>query len=96
LHCAGASSPGEIFTAPFATSNTVGENARDHLAFSCPPRCTMCGHKGATLQHPAWAGTNAGFVSFLIEKTRGDAGRLMGAGQTCVCGDCLQDQRERA
>jgi hypothetical protein len=24
-------------------------------------RCTKCGHKGATLQHPGWAGTHIGF-----------------------------------
>jgi hypothetical protein len=24
-------------------------------------RCTRCGHKGATIQHPAWGGTDVGF-----------------------------------
>jgi len=27
-------------------------------------RCTKCGHKGATLQHPGWAGTHVGFQPF--------------------------------
>jgi hypothetical protein len=27
-------------------------------------RCTCCGHKGATLQHPDWAGANVGFMPF--------------------------------
>jgi hypothetical protein len=27
-------------------------------------RCTKCGHKGATLQHPGWAGTHIGFQPF--------------------------------
>ena len=27
-------------------------------------RCIMCGHKGATLQHPGWAGTHIGFQPF--------------------------------
>jgi hypothetical protein len=27
-------------------------------------RCAACGHKGATLQHPGWAGANVGFQSF--------------------------------
>jgi len=27
-------------------------------------RCTACGHKGATLQHPGWAGANIGFQPF--------------------------------
>jgi hypothetical protein len=27
-------------------------------------RCTKCGHKGATLQHPGWAGNHIGFQPF--------------------------------
>jgi len=27
-------------------------------------RCTACGHKGATIQHPGWGGQNVGFLSF--------------------------------
>ena len=27
-------------------------------------RCTKCGHKGATLQHPGWAGTHIGVQPF--------------------------------
>jgi hypothetical protein len=27
-------------------------------------RCTACGHKGATLQHPGWAGAQVGFQPF--------------------------------
>ena len=27
-------------------------------------RCTVCGHKGATLQHPGWAGAHIGFQPF--------------------------------
>jgi hypothetical protein len=27
-------------------------------------RCTKCGYKGATLQHPGWAGTHIGFQPF--------------------------------
>ena len=26
--------------------------------------CTACGHKGATLQHPGWAGAHIGFQPF--------------------------------
>jgi hypothetical protein len=26
--------------------------------------CTCCGHKGATLQHPSWGGSEVGFVPF--------------------------------
>jgi hypothetical protein len=27
-------------------------------------RCTVCGHKGATLQHPSWGGNGIGFLPF--------------------------------
>jgi hypothetical protein len=27
-------------------------------------RCTACGHKGATLQHPGWGGADLGFLPF--------------------------------
>jgi hypothetical protein len=27
-------------------------------------RCTACGHKGATIQHPGWAGEHIGFMPF--------------------------------
>jgi hypothetical protein len=27
-------------------------------------RCTRCGGKGATLQHPGWAGNHVGFYPF--------------------------------
>jgi hypothetical protein len=27
-------------------------------------RCTACGHKGATLQHPGWGGADVGFLPF--------------------------------
>ena len=27
-------------------------------------RCTACGHKGATLQHPSWAGERGGWEPF--------------------------------
>jgi hypothetical protein len=31
-------------------------------------RCTACGTKGATIQHPGWAGNNVGFLPFPVEK----------------------------
>ena len=30
-------------------------------------RCTNCGEKGATLQHPGWAGNHIGFYPFPTE-----------------------------
>jgi len=27
-------------------------------------RCSLCGHKGATLTHPSWAGLQVGFAPF--------------------------------
>src|SRR5271167_1543407 len=29
-------------------------------------RCTACGRKGATLQHPGWAGEHIGFIPFPV------------------------------
>ena len=31
-------------------------------------RCTECGHKGATLQHPSWLGANEGFAPFPTDR----------------------------
>jgi hypothetical protein len=41
-----------------ASSNVLRERAR----------CMRCGHKGATLQHPGWAGANVGFIPFPVHK----------------------------
>jgi hypothetical protein len=27
-------------------------------------RCTRCGHKGASIQHPGWGGAHVGFLPF--------------------------------
>jgi hypothetical protein len=35
---------------------------------SAGARCTSCGGKGATLQHPGWAGNNVGFYPFPTEE----------------------------
>jgi hypothetical protein len=29
-------------------------------------RCTACGHKGATIQHPRWGGADVGFLPFPV------------------------------
>jgi hypothetical protein len=29
-------------------------------------RCTVCGHRGATLQHPGWVDTVVGFQQFPV------------------------------
>jgi hypothetical protein len=31
-------------------------------------RCTACGNKGATIQHPGWAGEHIGFMPFPVER----------------------------
>ena len=31
-------------------------------------RCTRCGHKGATIQHPGWGGADVGFLPFPAHK----------------------------
>jgi hypothetical protein len=32
-------------------------------------RCTRCGNKGATIQHPGWGGNDIGFLPFPTEQT---------------------------
>ena len=34
-------------------------------------RCTACGHKGATIQHPGWAGEHVGFMPYPIDRAGG-------------------------
>jgi len=59
--------------APFACAVAVirrGPNASsDKLRAGA--RCTSCGGKGGTLQHPGWAGNNAGFAPFPISTAAG-------------------------
>jgi hypothetical protein len=43
------------------------ETSSDRLRQSA--RCTQCGHKGATLQHPGWAGTHIGFQPFPVSSS---------------------------
>jgi hypothetical protein len=31
-------------------------------------RCTACGNKGATIQHPGWGGADIGFLPFPVEQ----------------------------
>jgi hypothetical protein len=31
-------------------------------------RCTACGHKGATIQHPGWGGEHIGFLPFPVAR----------------------------
>jgi hypothetical protein len=30
-------------------------------------RCTACGHKGATIQHPGWGGADIGFLPLPLQ-----------------------------
>ena len=32
-------------------------------------RCTVCGNKGATIQHPGWGGADIGFLPFPTTRT---------------------------
>jgi len=41
---------------PEASSDLLRKNAR----------CTECGHKGATLSHPGWGGSQRGFLPFPV------------------------------
>jgi hypothetical protein len=37
-------------------------------------RCTACGNKGATIQHPGWGGNDVGFLPFPVEMVTPRAG----------------------
>ena len=43
---------------PEASSDLLRKNAR----------CIKCGHKGATLSHPGWGGSQTGFLPFPVPK----------------------------
>jgi hypothetical protein len=43
---------------PEASSDLLRKNAR----------CTECDHKGATLSHPGWSGSQTGFLPFPVPK----------------------------
>ena len=47
-----------------------GDEASSDRLRQCA-RCTRCGHKGATLQHPGWAGLNVGFQPFPLAPSSG-------------------------
>jgi hypothetical protein len=55
-------------SAPFACAAAVirwgAEESSDKLR-NCA-RCTTCGGKGATIQHPGWGGKGLGFLPFPV------------------------------
>jgi len=56
--------------APLACAVAVirwGPNTSSDKLRQCA-RCTACGTKGATIQHPGWAGNHVGFMPFPVEK----------------------------
>lgn len=58
--------------APFATGmrgrcDPLGPNTSSDKLRRCA-RCTACGRKGATIQHPGWGGNDVGFLPFPVEK----------------------------
>jgi hypothetical protein len=56
--------------APLACAVPVirwGPNVSSDKLRECA-RCTACGHKGATIQHPGWAGEHIGFMPFPVER----------------------------
>jgi len=52
--------------APLACAVAVirwgADTSSDKLRHSA--RCTLCGHKGATIQRPSWGGKDVGFLPF--------------------------------
>jgi hypothetical protein len=56
--------------APLACAVAVmrwGFDASSDVLRECA-RCTACGHKGATIQHPGWGGADVGFLPFPVEQ----------------------------
>jgi hypothetical protein len=54
--------------APMAVTPLIirwGPDASSDKLRECA-RCTACGSKGATLQHPGWAGAQVGFLPFPV------------------------------
>jgi hypothetical protein len=45
-----------------------GANVSSDKLRACA-RCNVCGHKGATLQHPGWVDTVVGFQPFPVSDT---------------------------
>jgi hypothetical protein len=41
-----------------------GEEAASSDRLRERARCTSCGNKGATIQHPGWGGNDVGFLPF--------------------------------
>jgi hypothetical protein len=60
-------------SAPFACAVAVirwgAERSSDKLR-QCA-RCTGCGSKGATIQHPGWGGNSIGFLPFPVDAETG-------------------------
>jgi hypothetical protein len=53
-------------TQPFSTSApSAARSTSDVLRQRA--RCTTCGSKGATLQHPCWGGNSIGFMPFPVD-----------------------------
>jgi hypothetical protein len=55
-----------------SASRSAGVRGRCHLLGPSSDvlrergRCTRCGHKGATIQHPGWGGADIGFLPFPV------------------------------
>ena len=65
LHCEGCS-----HYSPLACAVPVirwGANTSSDKLRQCA-RCTACGRKGATLQHPGWGGADVGFLPFPVNR----------------------------
>jgi len=53
-------------------------------------KCNECGHTGATLQHPSWAGSDVGVMPFPVDRMSPIKGRvdpLVGIVKFCVASD---------
>jgi hypothetical protein len=72
---------GGVALAPFV--NRFGPDASsDVLRRSA--RCSRCGSKGATLQHPSWAGSQIGFQPFPVGRVQSGEIKREGAPATTL------------
>jgi hypothetical protein len=66
VHC---QDQGCLHTAPLALTPLIirwGPATSSDKLRACA-RCSRCGHKGATLQHPSWEGREIGWLPFPAE-----------------------------
>jgi hypothetical protein len=50
---------------------SLGQHPDSQKFFAQRARCTGCGCKGTTIQHPSWGGETIGFLPFPVDAKTG-------------------------